>query len=58
MTNDWGLRRGLLQAELEENHRLEVRLKLQELELMQRRKEITTKLVNGDEVEAPPLHIL
>jgi len=55
---DTALRRGLLQSELEENHRQELRLKLQELELMQRRKEITNQLINEEGVEPPVLNML
>ena len=55
---DSGLRRGLLQGELEHNYQLEVKLKLQELQLMQRRKEITNQLMNEEEVEPPLLNML
>ena len=55
---DSALRRGLLQGELEHNYQLEVKLKLQELQLMQRRKEITNQLMNEEEVEPPRLNMV
>jgi hypothetical protein len=55
---DSALRRGLLQGELEQNYQLEVKLKLQELQLMQRRKEITNQLMTGEYVEPPALNML
>ena len=43
-----------MEAELEQNYQQQLRLKKEELKLVERRKTITTQLATADEVDAPP----